>query len=387
MSEGKSYCIFTANYLPNLGGVERYTYNLARELTVQGNKITVVTSNVFSLSDQEKAGEIDVIRMPCWNMLNGRFPILKYGAKFRELNAVLKTKKFDFVIVQTRFYIHSLYGVSFARQENIPCIIIEHGTNHFTVNNSFLDFCGHIYEHFISALVRQRCRHFYGVSADCCKWLGHFKINAEGVFYNAVDLMDINEKLQKPVENYRELFSLQDKIIVTYAGRLVREKGILKLIEAVSRLRSINTNIVLLIAGDGDLYQEICRKNLPQVYMLGKLDFAHVVSLLSATDIFCLPTDYPEGFPTSVLEAAACRCYIVTTTNGGSKELLLDENYGTVLSDNSVENIAGAINHAFKDAVYRESAIQRTYQRLCEQFTWKNTACEVMKAMEELIND
>ena len=35
-------CIFTANYLPNLGGVERYTYNLAKKLTAQGNKVTVL---------------------------------------------------------------------------------------------------------------------------------------------------------------------------------------------------------------------------------------------------------------------------------------------------------------------------------------------------------
>lgn len=384
MIKGKHYCIFTANYLPNLGGVERYTYNLAKKLTAQGNKVTVVTSNVFSLPEQEKADEIDVIRVPCWNILNGRFPVLKYGAKFRELNADLSEKRFDFVIVQTRFYIHSLYGVSYAKCKSIPCITIEHGTNHFTVNNIFLDFFGHLYEHLISALVRQKCQHFYGVSMDCCKWLRHFKIDAEGVLYNAVDLAVIEEKLQKPAENYRESLSLQDKTIVTYAGRLVREKGILKLIEAVSQLRHMNPNIVLLIAGEGDMYQEICRKNLPYVYMLGKLDFAHVVSLLSSADIFCLPTDYPEGFPTSVLEAAACRCYIVTTTNGGSKELLLDESYGAVLLDNSVEKIAEAISRASQDTVYREAAIQRTYQRLCEQFTWESTAHDIIKTMEKV---
>ena len=38
---------------------------------------------------------------------------------------------------------------------------------------------------------------------------------------------------------------------------------------------------------------------------LGRLQFEEIVSLLGQADIYCFPTDYPEGFPTVVLEAAA----------------------------------------------------------------------------------
>lgn len=319
----KHYCIFAANYLPNLGGVERYTHNLARELLARGHKVTVITSNVFSLSYEECIDGINIFRMPCWNILGGRFPVSKFGKQFLKLNQKLHGQKFDFAIVQARFYVHSFYAVRFAREANILCIVIEHGTNHFTVNNRALDFCGHLYEHMISSLVKNNCQHFYGVSNDCCNWLRHFGITADGILYNAVDLSDISKKLENPVEDYRKKLSLQDKIIVTYAGRLVREKGILKLLDAVKQLQTRERNICLLIAGDGELYSNILQANLADVYLLGKLDFEHVISLLRNTDIFCLPTDYPEGFPTSVLEAAACGCYIVTTTNGGSKELIL----------------------------------------------------------------
>ena len=43
----KRYCIFSAQYLPHMGGVERYTYNLAKELINQGNEVVVVTSNLY----------------------------------------------------------------------------------------------------------------------------------------------------------------------------------------------------------------------------------------------------------------------------------------------------------------------------------------------------
>ena len=49
----KSFCLFCANYLPNLGGVERYVYNLSKSLIKLGHSVTVVTSNVFDLPSYE----------------------------------------------------------------------------------------------------------------------------------------------------------------------------------------------------------------------------------------------------------------------------------------------------------------------------------------------
>lgn len=49
MQKSKTYCIFAAQYFPHLGGVERYTYNLAKQLIQDGNKVIIVTSNVYHL--------------------------------------------------------------------------------------------------------------------------------------------------------------------------------------------------------------------------------------------------------------------------------------------------------------------------------------------------
>ena len=70
---------------------------------------------------------------------------------------------------------------------------------------------------------------------------------------------------------------------------------------------------------------------------LGRLDFKDIVSLLGQAEIYCLPTEYPEGFPTSVLEAAAAGCYVITTNRGGSGELILDKSYGTILGNGSIK--------------------------------------------------
>ena len=40
----KKIAIFTAYYIPHLGGVERYTFNLAKKLNQLGNEVIIVTT-------------------------------------------------------------------------------------------------------------------------------------------------------------------------------------------------------------------------------------------------------------------------------------------------------------------------------------------------------
>ena len=65
---GKKYCIFSAQYLPTVGGVERDTYTVAKKLIKKGNEVVVVTSNVDNLKEYEVTEEgIEIYRLPCIN--------------------------------------------------------------------------------------------------------------------------------------------------------------------------------------------------------------------------------------------------------------------------------------------------------------------------------
>ena len=86
----RRYCIFAAQYFPHLGGVERYTYNLAKKLIEAGDEVTVVTSNVQRIASYEKMEGITVYRMPCINLLDGRYPVLKFNVDFRKIHPVLR---------------------------------------------------------------------------------------------------------------------------------------------------------------------------------------------------------------------------------------------------------------------------------------------------------
>ena len=177
---GRHYVIFSALYLPNLGGVERFTYNLAKKLLARGDQVTVVTSNVQGIQEYEKTEGIEVFRMPCFSLLGGRFPVIKKNGAYRKLEKQLKTIPCDFVIVNTRYYLHSLFGVKFAKKRGVPCITIEHGTSHLSIESPLFDRLGQWFEHFLTSRIRKYCHHFYGVSQNCCRWLPILVLSRKG---------------------------------------------------------------------------------------------------------------------------------------------------------------------------------------------------------------
>ena len=377
--------LFSANYLPNIGGVEKYTQNLSLELASRGHKITIVTSNVFNLTEYEILEKnIEIYRLPCINLLNGRFPVLKFwNKKHRELNKLISSNQYDLTIVNTRFYLHSLYGSILGKKHSKKVIAIEHGSAHLTVNSKFWDFLGHIFEHTITFFLKRNIKDFYGVSSKCNDWLCHFNINAKGTLYNAINPDEIDFIKQ---DFYSNIINLEENSkVVSFVGRLVYEKGIIQLIDAI---KIINTkynrkDIHLLVAGDGPLYNKCNQMNVKNVHLLGKLDFTEVVKILSLSSIFCFPTFYPEGFPTSILEAAYCKNYIIIPPTAGTKELLLNDSYGTILSESPTpDEIADAIIQIIDDEQKQTLACDQCYTRVLENFTWKKTADTVEKILE-----
>ena len=72
----KTIAIFSGYYLPHLGGVERYTYNLAKKLNKMGNRLIIVTSRYDkSLKEIEETEYAKIYRLPTAKIFCERYPI------------------------------------------------------------------------------------------------------------------------------------------------------------------------------------------------------------------------------------------------------------------------------------------------------------------------
>lgn len=372
----KKVCIFSAQYLPTVGGVERYTYNIARQLHKKGIDVSIVTSKIANLKDFEIQDGIKIYRLPCYNLMNGRFPTVKFNREYHKVMRQLKNQRFDLVITNTRFYVHSLVGVTFGKKYAKRSIVIEHGTSHMSVHNKILDKMEQVFEHGITWLVKLKCKEFYGVSEACLEWLKHFHITGVSTLYNAVDIEEI-EKLLERKDNLREKYHIpKDARVIAYTGRLLEEKGVLQLQEAFQTVREQFPNSYLIMAGDGVLYHKLRDRNVKNMILIGQVAFEEVVSLLKIADIFCLPS-VSEGMPTSVMEAIACHNFVITTERGGAKEIILDDSYGIILKKNDKELVEKALLRILGDDEYRISATEKCYERLKAEFTWQKVADKI----------
>lgn len=374
------FVIFSAQYLPTVGGVERYTNSLAEELIKNGHSVTVVTSALpnVPLTETDSSG-IQIFRLPCIMLMDGRFPVIKPSKEKSAFESWFAANRPDFCVIQTRFYINSIFGAHLCHKHGIPSIVIDHSTSHL-MGGGIIGKIGNMYEHFAAHYIRKRVNGFFGVSRQCALWLRHFGIKDAGVLYNCANL----EAIDRIKAADKTDFNCQpEQVLIVFAARLIAEKGVLKLIDAFNTLPG-GTNARLVIAGTGALYEEVKQKENDNITVLGALPFNKVISLYKAADIFCLPTDYPEGFPTTVLEAAACGAMLIATDKGGTAEMISDDSFGILIRDNTVENLTAALTKAVADSQYRRCCTENAHRKLMETFTWQKTCADLLDTANKL---
>ncbi|GAA6488583.1 glycosyltransferase family 4 protein [Gordonibacter urolithinfaciens] len=377
MSEKKkTIAIFSAIYLPHIGGVENYTYHIAKELSRAGLRVLVITlsPNIEALQKVYDPSGFEVLRFPCRAHMGGRYPIAKQP---RSIRTYLLNEKIDFIAVNTRFYMLSLLAVSIAKAKGIVPIVIDHGSAHLTLGNPILDRALAGFEHLITAQLKRYPARYFGVSEKSSKWLGHFNIQSCGVLTNSIDADEYAQSATS--RNYRTEFNIdQSEFIVVFVGRLIPEKGVTQLIDTAKR----ETDMQFFIAGEGPLERDLKKVAPSNVHFLGKLKSVDIAALFLQGDIFCLPTR-SEGFATSLLEASACGIASLITDVGGVKELILDDSYGTVLPDAEPDTIASALERLANNPEKLASQSKNVRLRTQEVFAWEKTSSAIIKACED----
>lgn len=375
MPDQSCICIFSALYAPSTGGVEIFTENLASQLAGMGCRVIVVTSNTHGLPAKETINGVEIVRLPCTPLLNGRLPIPQKNAGYKALMGELESIPMDAMLINTRFYPHSLIAARLAAKKGLKPVLLDHGSAHLTLGNPLLDAALQAYEHLMTRRIKKHDVDFYGISDASVRWLSHFGITAKGAITNAMDAKAFTETAS--CRDFRkELGIPKNALLVAFTGRLVPEKGITPLLEAASIL-SDAPGIQFVLAGDGPLLDQ-AQHATPNVHALGRLSRPNIAALLIQSDAFCLPTR-SEGFSTSLLEAAVCGCAPIITKVGGVKELIPDGSFGIVLDAADDRQIADAVLELHDGPALRRNMSARIKEH-AGTFTWTKTANAVLDA-------
>ena len=156
----------------------------------------------------------------------------------------------------------------------------------------------------------------------------------------------------KLLDQLKEDFKLTEGKTLIFVSRLLKQKGLSYLIEAINKInQSENQKINLLIAGwidpnnpDSFTEEEIKHYGAQEgVIFLGKR--SDINDIIALADIAVLPTYYREGTPRFLLEAMAMAKPILTTDMPGCNHLVKDNKNGILVKPQSTEEIVKGLEY------------------------------------------
>ena len=326
--------IFSGFYLPHAGGAIYDTHVLARGLVDAGYDIEVVTCNTEHSTWTETVDGVHITRLPCWNLLNGQFPIPKPSMALVKLFA----RKVDLVSTQTRFFATSFVGLLVAKWQGVPLVHTERGSMHSVVQSKLVDRISQFYDHTIGSLIVKNSDVCIGLSAEVCAFLEHLG----GTIPVRIPL-GVHPAFTDKEQRYPRRKTL------VYVGRLIYAKGVHDLLDAFGWVSIQVPEASLVIVGDGDFrvtLEKMCAalsnpitRSALRVTFLGTLTQEQVADVLAASDVFVHPS-YSEGQPSAVAEASAIGLPVIATDVGGTRELVEDGITGYLVPPRDQEKLA-----------------------------------------------
>jgi glycogen(starch) synthase len=158
--------------------------------------------------------------------------------------------------------------------------------------------------------------------------------------------------------DYRELEAV-DKPKILFVGQVSRTKGVHTLIQSLAKLGT--NNWTLTIVGDGvpeytqELHQLADLLGLKaQIDFAGRRPHQELPSIYRQHDIFVFPSEWEEPFGLTHLEAMASGCAVVSTTTGGSKELIRDGVNALAFQAGNSEQLAEKLRALITDLDLRQ---------------------------------
>jgi len=155
--------------------------------------------------------------------------------------------------------------------------------------------------------------------------------------------------------NCRKSLNINDNdFLLVTTGRLSWIKGWQLLIDATAELYSETDykNVKIVFVGDGEDKKKIENYNKVLfekgiIKLVGKLKQNEISLYLNSADVFVLGS-FTEGWPTSLVEAMACGCAIVTTNVSAVSEIVCEGKNGFIVNDRDSVNFAMMIKEAGK---------------------------------------
>lgn len=179
------------------------------------------------------------------------------------------------------------------------------------------------------------------------------------VLKNAIDVKRFSRSVSEvQKKNIRRKLGLSEKdFVILYVGRILKAKGVLELMQAVTSLE--DEHIKLMIVGSANSgkwafssYEEkvkkLSKQNKDHIIFTGYVNNAEVYQYASVADLQCVPSLCEEAAGLVVLEAMAAGLPMIVSNSGGMIEYINEDTALVIERENIIENLKKAIYYMKK---------------------------------------
>lgn len=311
--------------------IHNFRLGLIRHLKSQGFNIVVIAPKDSFTSNLISEG-IDYYEIDMKNY--GTNPFSEFRLIF-QLVRLYQTIRPDLVFHYT--IKPNIYGSFAAAYCKIPSIIITTGL-------------GHLFE-FKNLFVRWITLFLYRIASYLSKETWFLNTNDRDVFiYKRITNRKKSRVLKSEGINIDWFCPTTDKKFVgaksfLFAGRILRDKGIIEFVEAAKIIKAKYSNVRFFILGFIDQenpnsipYSQITTwQNQKIIKYLGET--SDVRPFLEKSSCLVFPSYYREGVSRILMEAAAMETPIITSDNVGCREIVDDGVNGYICEGRNIESL------------------------------------------------
>jgi L-malate glycosyltransferase len=220
-----------------------------------------------------------------------------------------------------------------------------------------------------------------GTPADKVEVIPQFGIDPEMFFPFTT------EKRQSSRE---ELGISRDEFATGYVGKLMEEKGLFDLIEAVNQLRATSQRkLVLVMLGKGELelaIRSVCAQVGLRLVLLPARKNHQVVEVMNVLDVLVLPTHtkppIKEQFGRVLIEAMACGTPVIGSDCGEIPNVIRDA--GLVFHEGDVGQLSACLRLCCDNEPFRLDLGKRGLERVLKNFTNLEIARRTLQIYEHV---
>ncbi len=367
----------------SMGGLAVLTANLACAQAREGASVSVFTTNAgLEHHFHPDGGYRDGVQVHY-------FPA-RSGSRLLFSRALLRacwtrTSKFDIVHIHGMWRFPTTWGALTADRSRVPYVLSPQGSlNQWAMR--FRAYRKRAYWWMLErrVVLRSCCLHFAteDEAAQARSWVGDHPIAVVPVAVGTPLLVN-------PARATKWRVSIgvpADRPLVGFLGRIHPVKGLDLLLDAMAHVR----NAHLLIAGPDEGNTRVGLEHramilgiAQRIHWLGLLDAEARGSMLSAIDVFVLPS-YSENFGLAAAEAMAAGIPVVVTPGVNLSAMIAEYGAGCVVPRNA-QMLAEALSVLLVDR-YARSAMGAVGRRLVEErFSPKAVARQMLQLYEDCL--